>query len=211
MNLFSKLLIMLAACLLLTGTTHAQTPVFPQPMKHADIAFDGTNISLRLDDLSDADGVIPLYNYGETYTGNAAALNGRGYNDQLGWRIDGIWTPPTNTALWIKRLSADPGLDVYEGGMRMMWANHTFAPLFTADGDAWKFNNNQMGMHHHWMTAETFGDYTATYRVYIGDEVTGDELSQYGADDVSITFRYVPEPTSLVLVSLSLLMLRSRR
>jgi len=187
------------ACALTISTAQAQ--VWPQnvgPMHHILINFDGTDITL---DAPDLDEPLPLRNFGETLNPPANVLEGKAYNDQYGWLANGIFSPPSEpiqTAFWIRVVSQSPGLETYQGGMRPITPNHTFAPIFETDGapDIWQWNGT---MTHNWYAAAQPGDYTATYEVYVGD-LAGTPVSGFGSDTVTFTWRYVPEPAAAVLL-----------
>ncbi|MCA9255808.1 MAG: hypothetical protein KDA33_09230, partial [Phycisphaerales bacterium] len=112
----------LAGALLLMTAGAARADVWPTlvpgGMKHILIGFDNNDVSLHLDDGGDSP--LTMMNFGNLHTAPADVLDGKGYNDQYGWLADGLISPPVDGAFWIRRVSAMPGLEVYEGGMRMM-------------------------------------------------------------------------------------------
>jgi len=158
-------------------------------MWHVMIDFDGTNISV---DAPTNPAPLEMQNYGETHTAPADALDGAMYNDQYGWLANGIFTPPANTAIWILETSATAGLETFEGGMRPMRPNHTYAPIFTDNATPWMWGGT---MTHNWYTATSLGAFEATYDVYIGD-LSGAPLAQYGSDSVTLRWNAVPTPGS---------------
>lgn len=174
-------------------------------MWHIMIGFDGTDITIGA---PTNPAPLEMFNYGEAYTAPADVLDGRMYNDQYGWLANGIFTPPTDTAIWIMQTGGTAGLETFEGGMRPMRPNHTYNPIFTDSVTPWMWGG---AMTHHWHTATAPGAYQATYEVYIGD-LSGLPLSQYGSDTVTLQWNAIPAPGSaLIMASLGLASLRRRR
>jgi len=182
---------------LATSAAHAQWPRSEGGMNHILIDFDGTNVSAELD-TETIPSPLPLRAFDETYEPPADVLNGKAYNDQYGWLADGIFSPPAGTAFWVETLDATPGLEVYEGGMRPMRDMHTYAPILGTDGSSlrWKWSG---AMTHNWYAASEFGDYSARYVVYIGDEITGEPVDGYGSDVVSLNWIHTEDPTPFVV------------
>ncbi|HNO78813.1 MAG TPA: PEP-CTERM sorting domain-containing protein [Phycisphaerae bacterium] len=203
----------IAATLAMTSTA-AFADLWPQNvngamnMKHVGVSLDGSNVVVHADLASSP---LDLVNFGESYTAPADVLDGKAYNDQYGWIYEGFDVPGTGDAIWIELESQTAGLETYEGGMRMMKASHTYAPLFGTDGssDIWRFDRM---MTHNWYAAALPGDYSATYRVYVGDETTGVENLAYTSANVTLTWTNVPEPTSaFLLAGGAIVVLRRRR
>ena len=48
-------------------------------------------------------------------------------------------------------------------------------------------------MVHNWYLADECGKYQATYRVYVGDAVTGIPLPAFSSDIVTLYWQYVPD------------------
>ncbi len=197
------------ASTLAAGLALGGVDVWPQangPMSHILIDFDGTNISL-----SAPGGPMTLADYGETHNNPADVLDGKAYNDQYGWLADGIFSPPANTGIFVELMSTTPGLEIYEGGMRPMRATHSYDPIFgTAGSDSsWMWGG---AMTHNWVATTSFGDFSATFDVYIGDLSTGERLPGYGDDTVTLEWTRVPAPASVLsLAPVGILALRRRR
>ncbi|HLO41226.1 MAG TPA: PEP-CTERM sorting domain-containing protein [Phycisphaerales bacterium] len=194
--------------LLATILTSAQAAVPPMggEMKHIMVHLHGSALEGHVDHS------IPtpvLTSYGETYTGNASVLNGTLFNAQYGWMAEGFWTPPAGSTLWLEQVSATPGLRVYEGGMMSMAGMHTFAPIFGTDASSPRIAWDGM-MLHNWYAADTAGSYSATYRIYFGDD-NGVAIDGYEADEVTLEWTAVPAPASLGLASLGALTFARRR
>lgn len=218
--------VMFAAMLLMTLSSIDAALVTPQmgggqvgmmggaPMKHIDVAFDGTNIVVSVDG-SVATPILRPLDEGDTFIdpGNPHpwdVLEGKAYNFQYGWNPSGFISLPTNAGIWVERLDHDLGLESY---LRPP-ATPSYGPVFENDGDIWQWSGS---MTHNVYAVENpiQSLYTATYRVYIGDTTTGEALPGFGSDDVTLTFDaipVIPEPTSFALLALSsLAVLRRRR
>lgn len=186
-----------------------ESPMTGAGMKHAMINFDGSDISVHLGTETPTPILRELQAPNEfDPTKPWSVLIDKAYNAQHGWLIDGIWSPPTGLAVWIEELSSSPELDVYQGGMYMnpmMIDAQTFDPIFGTDGSSstWKWEG--MMAHNAYAVANpTTVSYSATYRVYLGDAITGIEPLQsgspvYGSDTVTFNFIGVPEPSTLLL------------
>ena len=182
------------------------------PMRHIGISFDGDKIEAHLDE-SVAAPLLRTLTAPDTFNDSEAwsVLDGKYHNFQHGWIPEGIWAPPSGAAVWIESLASSPNLEVYEGGRFMseaMVRAMTFDPIFGTGGsnDIWKWGG--VMTHNAYAVAEpTLPEYSATYRVYLGDEATGLELTNavgdplYGSDEVTLTFATsVPEPSASTLL-----------
>lgn len=180
------------------------------PMKHLDITFDGTDLSVHLDDSVATPLLRPLtapdaFDPAEPW----AVLTGKDYNFQYGWNAGGLITLPAGAGIWVQRISADPGLETYA---RPPALDPAYSPLFENDGDAWRWSG-AMTHNVYAVLNPTQDTYSATYRVYIGDAITGEVLPGYGSDQVTLAFDAipVPEPTSLAVLALLPVLTRRRR
>jgi len=185
----------------------AQTwPQFENPMVHVMIAFDGTDLTAHAEGAN-----LDMINYGDLHTAPADVLDGKFLSSQYGFLADGFITLPQDAAIWIEMTSASAGIEAYEGGMRMMSQNHTYAPMFgTAGSDAaWKWGGT---MHHPWFAAANEGSYSMVLNLYIGDETSGAPLTGYGSESVTLSWQTIPAPSSAALLGLGgLLAVRRRR
>lgn len=206
-----KSVCLVSACVL-AGSASAQVwPQFEGAMKHVLITFDGTNVGVEVDHVVNPEPTpLPMVNYGDMHTAPADVLDGKYISSQYGFLADGLISLPQGAAIWIEMTSATPGLEIYEGGMRMMRANHTYEPIFGTDGSdpAWQWNGN---MHHPWVAAPTLGDFEAVFNVYIGDETTGARLTAYGDDSVTLDWVAIPAPATAGLMALGGLVGSRRR
>ncbi|MEM9166874.1 MAG: PEP-CTERM sorting domain-containing protein [Planctomycetota bacterium] len=197
---------------LVAGLANAQSlPTVDGGMKHVLVDFDGTNLGLELDDSLTSDvPPLPMRDFGGSYDGAASVLDGKYYSSQYGFLPDAIITLPFGGAVYVELLSATPGLEIYEGGMRPMRANHTYDPIFGTDGSdaVWLWNG---AMHHPWFAAENLGTYEADFRVFIGDAVTAEPLSGFGAADITLSWTAVPAPGTAALLGVGGLVAARRR
>lgn len=187
----------IAACstVALAGLPDAHT----WPMEHIMVSMNGSTIEAHAN--TDASNPILLQRFaGETYDGNAAALDDMYYSDQYGWILDGIVDPGAGNSLWIELVSQTDGLETYEGGRRMMIGAQTFNPIFGTDSSAMNWQWSGM-MTHNWYAAESLGDYQATYSIYVGDSA-GNAVDGFTAGEVTLNFRAVPTPGSLAFVAM---------
>jgi hypothetical protein len=179
----------------LAGLPNAHT----WPMEHIMVSMNGSTIEAHAN--TDASNPILLQRFaGETYDGNAAALDDMYYSDQYGWILDGIVDPGAGNSLWIELVSQTDGLETYEGGRRMMIGVQTFNPIFGTDSSAMNWQWSGM-MTHNWYAAESLGDYQATYSIYVGDSA-GNAVDGFTAGEVTLNFRAVPTPGSLAFVAM---------
>ncbi len=209
----STVTIVSASALFLASGACAQTwPQFEGAMKHVLVTFDGTNVGVEIDhNINPQPTPLPMVNYGDAHTAPADVLDGKFISSQYGFLADGFITLPQGAAIWVEMTGATPGIEAYEGGMRMMRANHTYAPIFgTAGSDAaWKWGGT---MHHPWFAAANAGSYAMSFNLYIGDENTGAALQGFGSDTVTIDWVTIPAPSSAGLLAIGgLVALRRRR
>jgi hypothetical protein len=186
---------LVAGIALLTFPAAGANPKMGGPMKHIAVGFDGQSLTAWVDPAVPTPG---LQNYEETYSGAAAILNGKMYNAQYGWMIEGFWQPPEGSLLWITRMGSTPGLAVYRGDMQ---SQNAFAPIFTTDGSSPSIAWNG-AMLHNWYAVEAPGDYASTYKVYFGDAM-GNALDSYGSADVMLEWTGVPGPASISLAGIA--------
>jgi hypothetical protein len=183
------------------------------PMKHTDVMFDGTNITLHVDDSVATPVLRPLAPPDEFDPAQPwSVLTGKAYNYQHAWNPGGFITLPTGAGIWVERLSATAGLESY---LRPpMWTSGpTWTPVLSTDDNRWKWSG-AMQHNAYAVLNPTLSSYSATYRVYIGDETTGLPLPGYGSAEVTWdwTATPVPEPLSVsLLLAGSFLVLRRRR
>lgn len=197
----------------LTSTTSITLAGLPSahtwPMEHIMISM-GANNELHAHVMADANSPVEMLRFaGETYDGNASALDDQYYTDQFGWALDGIVNPGLGNSIWIEMTSQSDGLSTYDGGMRMMIPMQTFNPIFGTSNSSSSWQWDGM-MQHNWYSASELGDYEASYRIYIGDSM-GNEASGYTETNVTINLRAVPTPSSLALLGMGSLIATRRK
>lgn len=188
----------IAACstVALAGLPNAHT----WPMEHIMISMNGTSIEAHVNTSSSSPILLERF-AGESYDGNASALDDMYYSDQYGWILDGIVDPGAGNSIWIELTSQTSGLETYEGGRRMMIGDQTFDPIFGTGSSTMNWQWSGM-MTHNWYAAQSAGDYEATYSIYVGDSA-GNAVDGYSAGEVTLNFRAVPAPGSLAILSMS--------
>lgn len=196
----------IAACstVALAGLPNAHT----WPMEHIMVSMNGTSIEAHVNTSPSSPIMLERFD-GESYDGNAGALDNMYYSDQYGWILDGIVDPGTGNSIWIELASQTSGLETYEGGRRMMIGDQTFDPIFGTDSSAMNWQWSGM-MTHNWYAAQSAGDYEATYSIYVGDSA-GNAVDGYSAGEVTLNFRAVPAPGSLAFFGMSTIFASRRK
>lgn len=196
----TTMLLTAAAC------TAASAQVWPQvegSMKHVLVTVENQVLEVHLE--GDPDERMEMLRYpGEQYFAPADVLNDTYYNSRYGWLSGGFIDLPQGAGIFVRTISTDAGLSVYEGGMRMMRESHTYDAILGTDGssDTWQWGGTMV---HNWYAADAVGAYAATYEVYVGDASTGDALSGYTPDEVTLVFNAVPAPGGAALLGLATL------
>jgi hypothetical protein len=180
-----------------------QTGMMGAPMKHTDVMFDGTNITLHMDESVATPELRPL-TPPDAFdpTKPWSVLINKAYNFQHAWNPGGFISLPSGTGIWIERLAADAGLQAYLRPPAFT-SGATWPEILAADGDRWKWSGAMQHNAYAVLNPQQ-SSYSATYRVYIGDAVTGDPMPGYGSAEV--TWQWiatpVPEPAGLVLLAI---------
>lgn len=194
----------LAAAATGVAATSAAADLWPHvdgSMKHVMVALDGQALSVHVD--GDPLERMEMLRYpGEEYTPPADVLNETYYSSRYGWLADGFIDLPGGAGIFVAVVTSDPGLMVYEGGMRSMKESHTYAPILGTDGndEPWRWSGMMV---HNWYAAAAPGDFEATYDVYVGDAATGEPLDGYSGDRVTLLFRAVPSPGPLAMLGVA--------
>lgn len=187
-----------------------QVGMMTAPMIHADVSIIGGVLSVHLDTSHGTPSLRPLTGTDEFDPAAPWSVIGtQAYNFQFAWNPD----PNTEAlnangrAIWIERIHHDPQLVTY---LRTPMYNATdygsvYPQILTTDGEIWKWSGS---MQHNVYAVQdpTASTYTASYRVYVGDENTGAEVldglgdSVYGSETVNWTWNAtpIPEPVSLI-------------
>jgi hypothetical protein len=155
-------------------------------MIHTDVMFDGTNIMLDFqlagNDLPMLRPLTPPDQFDPAQPW--AVLQGKAYNYQYAWNAGGFITLPPGTGIWVERVSHDNYLLAY---LRPP-ASPAWSEVFTHDGERWKWSG-AMSHNAYAVAKPREVQYEATYRVYIGDAVTGAPIPGYGSDTVTWTWQ----------------------
>jgi hypothetical protein len=185
------------------------------PMKHADIFFDGTNVTVDVDQLVPTPLLRPLTPPDQFDPAQPwSVLQDKAYNYQFAWNPGGVFAPPAGTGVWVERLFQDSELQVFARPPKFWtdpWPN-PWPTVFANDGDRWKWGGT-MTHNAYAVLNPTQSIYTARYRVYIGDAVTGTPIAGYGSAEATFTWLAtpIPEPTTLILLGCSVAGLALRR
>lgn len=179
------------------------------PMEHIEISMGADNV-IHTHVMTSASNRVEMNRFaGETYSGASAVLDDSYYSSQYGWVSDGFINLDAGEFMWVEHVSSTAGLNVYEGGMRMMRSMHTYDAILGTDGssDQWMWGGTMV---HNWYSADTLGEFDATYRVYVGD-ASGIELAGFTSSDVTLNFNAVPSPAGLSLLGFGGLVASRRR
>ncbi|MCO6042571.1 hypothetical protein NG895_01495 [Aeoliella sp. ICT_H6.2] len=195
----------IAICLLLSAQRASAAYVQPMMgggqvsqgeagMKHADISFEAGVLSVHVDDTIATPVLRPL-DAGDEFdpAGTWGAINQHAYNFQYGWnpgRFDAY--PPAGTWIWIEQLDASPELEVYQRPP----ASPSGQAIFGTDGSNPRWRWSLSMTHNLYAVASPLRDeYFAEYRVYIGDDTTGQPDSRFTPAEVTFYFEALPELT----------------
>ncbi len=164
------------------------------PMIHVDISYDyaANQMQAVLDTSYPTPKLLPLpAGYTFDARSNYYVFNGKAYNLQYAWNPGGIFTNPPGAALWIECLNASPGLECFDGpGNKTLNPPRTFAPIFGTAGSStrWQWYGS-MAHNSYAVLNPTNTSFSAQYRLYFGDVVTGDPIAGY--DDATVTLTWL--------------------
>lgn len=178
------------------------------PMEHIEISMSNGAVHTHVG--THAGNAIELQRFaGENYDGAAAVLDDSYYSSQYGWVADGFISLEAGEFMWVEHVSSTAGLNVYEGGMRMMREMHSYDAILGTDGsdDAWMWSGTMV---HNWYSADALGSYEATYEVFVGD-ASGNAVLGYESAMVTLNFNAVPSPAGLSVLGLGGLVAARRR
>ena len=209
MSFINNTIAIATTAIVTTAATAGLPNAHTWPMEHIMVSMDDSN-NLHAHVNADASNPIEMLRFeGETYDGNANALDNMYYTDQFGWILDGIVNPGAGNSIWIEMTTQTTGLETYEGGRRMMIDAQSFNPIFGTDAssNAWQWSGM---MTHNWYAADALGDYQATYRIFVGDSA-GNAVDGFGETSVTLYLRAVPAPGSLAMLGLGSLVATRRK
>lgn len=176
----------LALALALAPGALGVNPVMGGPMKHVMVELMAGQVHVMVDPNVET----PLLRRrADVHTGAAAVLTDTMYNAQYGWMAEGPEQPPLNAFFWIEQVSATPGLLAYSGGSMMNPA--TYAPIFGTGGSAARILWSGT-MQHNWYASIVPGQYSASYRVYVGD-ASGAPVPGFTPGEVTLNWIAPPE------------------
>jgi MYXO-CTERM domain-containing protein len=172
------------------------------PMVMPNVVFDGQNLTIDalLDDEMNPISQFPVL---RPLTAPDAfdparpfsVLTGKAFNFQYGWNLDGNseFLPP-GTSIWIEETASTPGLEAYTA--------MTYQPIFGTAGTSEKWRWNGVMAHNAYAVPSSVGDWSASYRLYVGD-ASGNAVAGYGDAAITLNWTSVPEPAALGLLGLA--------
>lgn len=149
----------LAGLVLALPAVRANEPQLGGAMKHIFVTLYAPTKTLYHAIQDGADERVHLLNYGDTYAGAAAVLDGTHYSARYGWLADGNWNVPAGRGIFVRLLDQTPGLRVY--------GQNDYAPILGTGGSSvtWLWDTTMV---HNWYAVDACGWYEAHYRVYVG-------------------------------------------
>ena len=159
------------------------------PMKHISVGLYGNTVQVSADSgvpelraLEAPDEFDPSEPWG--------VLGTKAYNFQYGWLADnGGDFPPIGAWFWIEQLSATSGLEVYQRPP----AEPSYEPIFGSEGSSTRWYWSGLMSHNVYAVHNpSLSVYEADYRVYIGDETTGDPWPGFTAAEITLQFAATP-------------------
>ncbi len=214
-RLLARSLFALSLCLVMCSLCVGEPPPIPpltngdgnidnNGMKHANVALADGALSIHIG-TPPVSPVTAVSGFGVDYTPDKFdVLEDTYFNAQHGWLPDGFFNElPDAGLIWIKRtgVSQPPGatLKVYEGGNMMegmeAW---TMQEIYSVDGFAWPWDGL---MQHDYFTADTPGNYSMSFEVYVGSP-EGTPIEGFAPATTTFDFVVVPEPACLTLLFL---------
>lgn len=177
------------------GNTNGDGNPAHNGMKHVMVRQTGSVLSVHVDDPPPTP-VTMMSGFGVDYTPDKFnVLENVFFNAQHGWLPDGFFNLPTGTSIWIERtgISHPSGAQfrVYEGGnMSQGMASWTMNEIHNMDGYRWQWDGL---MQHDYFTADLLGQYTMSFRVYVGDS-QGVPVAGFEPAATTLSFQVIPEP-----------------
>lgn len=170
------------------------------PMVHADIFFDAGAKALRV--VTDTNYARPKLKplpegYNFDLQTKYRVMEGKAYNFQYAWNPGGVFSPPAGAAIWVECLQSTPGLETYDGpGNKREEPPRPYTPIFGTSGSSrlWKWYG-RMAHNTYAIRNPTTNVLAASYRVFIGDELTGGREAYPEYTDALVTLAWdIDEP-----------------
>lgn len=164
------------------------------PMVHVDVFYDyaANRMSVDVDTSLPVPEMRPLAP-GDTFDPAQpwSVLSGKAYNFQYGWIASGYFVLPAGASVWVELLRQSPGLETYRGNKD----KGGYLPIFGTAGSSlrWKWPGT---MTHNTYAVRNPADaiYSASYKVYFGDTITGDPIPGYDSEIVTLRLAVRSEP-----------------
>ena len=158
------------------GVCAAQAPNLGGSMLHLLLEQEGSSIVIDYE--TPVSGPIEMFRYqGEMYAGAASVLDDTYYSGRFGWLANGFFNLPAGSGVFVENLGSSEGLRCYDA--------FSYAPILGTDGSdlVWQWSG---AMTHNWYSVDGPGEYSATYRVYVGDGSTGEPLAGWEAAELTL-------------------------
>jgi hypothetical protein len=136
-------------------------------------------------------------------------LNGMDWNWQYGWS-NAMFTQssiPADCNIFIQVLNQSPGLSTYDR------TTNSYAPIFGTNmsSDTWMWNDDISMSHNAYVVTPAYGEWSATYKIYLGNSITKAPIAGWGFDTVTLTWTSIPEPATLGLLGTGAVCLLHRK
>ncbi|MDW8344077.1 MAG: PEP-CTERM sorting domain-containing protein [Verrucomicrobiae bacterium] len=198
-----------------TGLAHAatlNTVPMQGPMVHVGIRYadhgHGPHFHIHIDPVIPTLTPLSVSHPGDSfnpihpwYSDLDPSQEGRAFNRQYGFVLDGDSEPlPTGYGIWLRQISATPGLEVY----RYRATPPTWEPIFGTDGSSDTFAWN-LAMFHPAYTAPapvgmlSLSAYSATYEAILVD-ASGNPTNV--REEFTLYWNIIPEPSTGLLTLL---------
>ena len=171
-------------------------PQASAPMKHISVSQNGTSLSISVDDTVDTPLLRALEEPDQfDPAADWAVLQDKAHNFQYGWLPSGVWNIPSGSGVFVEHLDSTPGLESYY--VDGLLISNTYNPILGTEASSaiWQWDG-AMTHNAYAVLNPILSSYEATYRVYIGDEVTAVPLSGYQSAEVTISFDATPVLTA---------------
>ena len=181
-------------------------------MKHSSVTMPGFVVGVSLPTSPASPVTMTDVGFGTNYPETRFdVLEDVYFNAQHGWVPDGFINLPVDRFFWIERIAvtqpAGSTFKVYEGGNMGDMGTWTMNEVYTVQDPIWQWDG---AMQHDYFTADKVGDYSMSFKVYVGDDL-GVADTAYTSASTTFEFQVVPEPAGLALMLLATAALVTRR